>query len=152
MSQVSYIQHYFPNNRIYLFTKRLSQVLYNIGSSWSWSYGSWIYDYLCNQCLSPLSCEFEPCSWRGVLDTTLSDKVCQWLTTGWQFSPGTPVSCTNKSDRHDIIEILLKVALNTINQQTILYNIYINVFTQWHTSVQDNSLVSEQTFLCQLQT
>jgi hypothetical protein len=27
---------------------------------------------------------------------------------------GTPVSSTNKTDRHDIIEILLKVALNTI--------------------------------------
>jgi hypothetical protein len=24
-----------------------------------------------------LSCEFEPRSWRGVLDTTLCDKVCQ---------------------------------------------------------------------------
>ena len=23
------------------------------------------------------SCEFEPRPWRGVLDTTLSDKVCQ---------------------------------------------------------------------------
>jgi len=22
--------------------------------SWSWSYGSWIYNSLCNQCLSPL--------------------------------------------------------------------------------------------------
>jgi hypothetical protein len=32
------------------------------------------------------------------------------------FSPGTPVSSTNKTDRHDINEILLKVALNTINQ------------------------------------
>ena len=21
---------------------------------WSWSYGSWIYNYMCNQCLSPL--------------------------------------------------------------------------------------------------
>jgi hypothetical protein len=30
------------------------------------------------------------------------------------FSPGTPVSATNKTDRHDIAEILLKVALNTI--------------------------------------
>jgi hypothetical protein len=47
---------------------------------------------------------------RGVLDTILSDKVCQW------FSRGTPVSSTNKTDRHDIAEILLKVALNTINQ------------------------------------
>jgi hypothetical protein len=30
------------------------------------------------------------------------------------FSPGTPVSSSNKTDCHDIIEILLKVALNTI--------------------------------------
>ena len=32
------------------------------------------------------------------------------------FPRGTPVSSTNKTDRHDITEILLKVALNTINQ------------------------------------
>jgi len=24
------------------------------GVSWSWSYGSWIYNYPCNQCLSQL--------------------------------------------------------------------------------------------------
>ena len=29
---------------------------------------------------------------------------------------GTPVSSTNKTDRHDISEILLKVVLNTTNQ------------------------------------
>jgi hypothetical protein len=33
------------------------------------------------------SCEIEPCLWRGVLDTTLCDKVCQWLATGRWFSP-----------------------------------------------------------------
>jgi hypothetical protein len=33
-----------------------------------------------------------------------------------RFSPGTPVSSNNKTDRHDITEILLKVTLNTINQ------------------------------------
>jgi hypothetical protein len=32
------------------------------------------------------------------------------------FSPGTPVSPTNKTDRHDLTEILLKVALSIINQ------------------------------------
>jgi hypothetical protein len=26
----------------------------NKGPSWSWSYGSWIYNYLCNHCLSSL--------------------------------------------------------------------------------------------------
>jgi len=25
-----------------------------MGLSWPWSYGSWIYNYLCNQSLSPL--------------------------------------------------------------------------------------------------
>jgi hypothetical protein len=53
---------------------------------------------------------------RGALDTTLCDKVCQWLTTGLWFSRGTAVSSTNKTDRHDMTEILLKVALNTIKQ------------------------------------
>jgi hypothetical protein len=35
------------------------------------------------------------------------------MTGGW-FSPGPTVSSINKTDRHDITEILLKVALNTI--------------------------------------
>jgi hypothetical protein len=34
----------------------------------------------------------------------------------WWFSQGTLISSTNKTDRNDIAEILLKVALNTINQ------------------------------------
>ena len=37
------------------------------------------------------------------------------MTGGW-FSQGIPVSSTNKTYRHDITEILLKVTLNTINQ------------------------------------
>jgi hypothetical protein len=31
------------------------------------------------------------------------------------FSLGNQISSTNKTDRHDITEILLKVSLNTIN-------------------------------------
>ena len=34
--------------------------------------------------------------------------------TGLEFSPDTPVSSTNKTDRHNKTEILLKVALSTI--------------------------------------
>jgi len=56
---------------------------------------------------------------RGVLDTTLCDKVCQWLVAGGWFSPGTPVSCTNKTNHHDIAEILLKVTLNTITPPVV---------------------------------
>jgi hypothetical protein len=40
--------------------------------------------------------------------------VCQWLAEGRWLSPGTPVSSTSTTDRHDITEILLKVVLNTI--------------------------------------
>jgi hypothetical protein len=43
-------------------------------SSWPWSYGSWIYNYLCNQCLSSLML------WVQILIrarcTKLCDKVC----------------------------------------------------------------------------
>jgi hypothetical protein len=81
---------------------------------WPWSYDSWIYNYLLNQCISPLVL------WVRISIrtrcTTLCDKVCQWLATGRWFSLGPPDSSTNKSDRHDITEILLKVALNTIKQ------------------------------------
>ena len=59
-------------------------------------------------------CEFKSRSWRDVLDTALCDKVCQWLAAGWWFSLCPPDSSTNKIDRHDTTEILLKVALNTI--------------------------------------
>jgi hypothetical protein len=44
------------------------------------------------------------------------DKVYQLLAHGRWFSPDTPVSSTTKTGRHDIAEILLKVALNTISQ------------------------------------
>ena len=42
--------------------------------------------------------------------------VCEWVTTGRLFSPGAPVSSTKKTDLHDIAQIVLKVALNTIDQ------------------------------------
>ena len=82
--------------------------------SWSWSCSSWIYNYLCNKCLSSLPLGVRILLKQCVLDTTISHKVCQWLAAGRWFSPGTPVSSINKTDRHDIAEILLKVALNTM--------------------------------------
>jgi len=51
---------------------------------------------------------------QGEVYNILCDIVCQWLATGQWFSPGSPVSSTNKTDRHYITEMLLKVALNTI--------------------------------------
>jgi hypothetical protein len=46
---------------------------------------------------------------------TASDKVYQLLAHGRWFSPGSPASSTTKTGRHDIAEILLKVALKTKN-------------------------------------
>jgi hypothetical protein len=84
--------------------------------------------------------KFEPCSWQSVLDTTLHDKICLWIATGWWFSP---VSSINKTDHHNITEILLKVALYIVhltinvpkkilkikfsNQQFFFY-MYINIW------------------------
>ena len=75
--------------------------------------------------------------WRCVLETTLCDKVCQWLATGRWFSPDTPVSSTNKTDRNDITEMLLKVALNTI---TLTLTRYWRV-NWWMTFTLDNSFL-----------
>ena len=47
-----------------------------------------------------------------------TDKLYQLPANGRWFSPGTPVSSTTNTGRHDIAEILLKVALNTKNQPT----------------------------------
>ena len=112
---------------------RLVQVVYGVASSegrgggtialasrsqkvmtrpWSCSYGCWTYNYLYNQCLSPLKLWVRITPRRCVLDTTLCNKV----TTYRWFSP---VFSTNKTDCHDITEILLKVALNTINVITL---------------------------------
>ena len=64
-------------------------------------------------------CEFESRSGRGV-----QHYVIKFVSDLW-FSL---VSSTNKTDRHDITEILLKVALNAIkhtNKQYIYMYIYI---------------------------
>ena len=93
--------------------------IFMMGPPCLWSFGSWIYNYLCSQCLSPHML------WVRISIsarcTTLCDKVCQWLATGRWFSPGPSVSSINKTDCHDIAEILLKVAVNTIKQTNKQY-------------------------------
>ena len=57
------------------------------------------------------SCEFEPSSGEVY---SIQHYVIQFVSDLRQF--GALVSPTNKTDRHDIAEILLKVALSAINQ------------------------------------
>ena len=62
--------------------------------------------------------------------------VYQLLAHGRWFSPGTPASSTPKINRHDRTEILLKVALNTINQ-----SIYLNLDIFVHLGLDTNALL-----------
>jgi hypothetical protein len=75
---------------------------------------------------------FEP--W-GVLETTLCDRVCQRLATGRWFSLGPPVPFTNKTDSHDIAEILLKVALDTIKPKPNLYIFFVLEYQHFASSL-----------------
>ena len=71
---------------------------------------------------------------RGVLDTILCDKACQWPAE-CLFSSDTLLSSTNKTDHHDITEILLNVALNSITLTMCRFGM------KWEPS---NSTLSEQ--------
>ena len=92
----------------------------------SWPYSCWVYNYLSNQFILPLTLRV----WIPVRErcTTLYDKVCQWLPADLWLSPGTPSSSTNKIDCQDTTEIFLKVALNTIKLKPIKKLCYAQVF------------------------
>ena len=87
------------------------------GSGWLNELGSWI-----TNSYKPITntawVRARLCKWQKGCTrlAAASDKVCQLLAHGRWFSPGTPASSTTKTGRHDIAEILLKVALNTKNQ------------------------------------
>ena len=80
----------YPSNALELFNRPIGMSIVRI---------IWLNMIITNQC---------------ILYTTLCDKVCLWLVTHLWFYPNTPVSSTNKTDHHDMKEILMKVALNTI--------------------------------------
>ena len=75
-----------------------------------------------------------------------SENAYQLLAHGRWFSPGTLSSATTKTGRHDIVEILPKVTLSTINQikstksanfnptTTTIINLYPQ-FTQYISSI-----------------
>ena len=103
-----------------------------------WPYVLSIFKSYCYLNIQELKLEFESRSWRGILNTKLCDKVCQWFATGRWFSPGTPISSTNKIDRYNITELLLKMALSAIshNSSSIFrsyssFNIQIILFYQF---------------------
>jgi hypothetical protein len=64
-----------------------------------------------------------PLSYSITRLTATSNKVYQLLAHGRWFSLGTPASSTTKTGRHDIAEILLKMALK--HQRSILFLLLI---------------------------
>jgi hypothetical protein len=53
------------------------------------------------------------------------DNVYQLLAHGWWFSPGTSAYSTTKTGRHDIAEILLKVALSKKKSINNLFTFFV---------------------------
>jgi hypothetical protein len=64
--------------------------------SWSWSYGSWINNYLCNQCLSPLKLRVRSPFMARCTQYNYVIKCVSDLRQVVVFS-GTPVSSTYKT-------------------------------------------------------
>jgi hypothetical protein len=85
-----------------------------------------------NQCLSQLMLWVRILLRQGILDTTLCDKSVS--VTGQWFSPSTLISSTNKTDHHDITEILLKVALNAITPKCISNHFNVSSFQFFYLS------------------
>jgi hypothetical protein len=93
-----------------------------LGPSGLWSYGSWIYNHLCNKCLIISKVmSSNPVHGKDVLNTTL----CESLSVTCDRSV---VPSTNKTDHNDKTEKCLQVVLNTINENPS--TLYISLIKQ----------------------
>jgi hypothetical protein len=81
--------------------------------------------------LSPIRRGFAPgfVNYKKGCTRLASDKVYQLFVHGWWFSPGTPASSITQTGRHDIAEILLKVALNTKKHHLYIKFLLVNLFS-----------------------
>ena len=108
----TYLKDVFPYFRFAILSK------FSRGHEWLNELGSWI----TNNSYMPITntswvrariCKLQKGCTRLA---AASDEVYQLLAHGRWFSPGTLASSVTKTGRHDIAEILLKVAFNTKNQ------------------------------------
>jgi len=109
------------------------------GPPWSWSYGSWIYNYLCNQYLSLLKCT--RCTWYNFMQQSLSVACDRLVVFSWysdfihqknlltaNYSEtrlnqtlNKTKSCINPTlSEAPLQEIFVKMHVNCINQKTCL--------------------------------
>ena len=122
--------------------------------TWSWSYCSWIYIYLCNQCPSPLKWVWVPfiirCTRYNICNNLSETCESLWIST---------VSSTNKTNGHDIprnwniVESGVKYHKLTHPEHLLLlffvnvsclYIRYLSVIIEivWHSTFQKWSLLS----------
>ena len=92
--------------------------IFSIFKEGPWSHSSCIYNYLCNQCLSPL----------------------MWVWISIRARCTTLCSSINKTDRHDLTEILLKVALNIIQQTSNPYNDH-NIYRLFYITILSTTCI-----------
>jgi hypothetical protein len=108
------------------------------GSSWSWSYGNWICNYLFNQCLSPIKWRVRiplkaRCTWYNIMWCILSGRSFLWVL---RFPPSI------KTDRHDITGMLLKVPLFYVKHTLIIWCMSKTSYTCIHSFTQHISVHS----------
>ena len=113
------------SNFIYTCISTIYCTLYiNLMKMLSWWYGSWIYNYLCNKCLSPLTL------WVRIpimARCTGYNIMCYNLSVTYDRSVFFSLYCGflhKYTDCHNITVILLAVALNTITLTLNLMAIY----------------------------
>ena len=101
--------YYYSYSSLFVFFLYLVTLL-------SWSNGSWIYNHMWNECISPLI------FWVGIM----------LMTRLTRYSTIDKASSTNKTDHHYINEIVLKVALSTITITLLHYGFS---WPLWHAQV-----------------
>jgi hypothetical protein len=95
-----------------------------------WSFGSWIYNYLWNRFLSPLTLWLRiHCGEVYSIQHYVINFVSYLRHLGG-FLLVLPISSNNKTNRHDITEILLKVVFKH-HKPNLLYIGGINLYCQY---------------------
>ena len=131
----------------FIYFSAFYRVRVHIHTTWSWAYGCWIYNYLCNQRLSPLKLWIQiPLMVRCTRYNIMWYKVCQWLATGRLFSPDTPVSSTNNTDLNDITEILSSAQLSVLRQTWFIRNTKKCIY-YWNLQFLNNIIINKTNVL-----
>jgi hypothetical protein len=118
------------------------------GVSWSWLHGSWIYNYLCNQCLSPLKLwvrtsifnNISVITWPSVLlveETGVPEENHLPVTSHWQTLSGVKHHYPNLTLKILLLTAvtvcvdLLHLIFHDFPQNLVLYEFYFYDLSQY---------------------